>query len=121
MLVRVCATMLCLLLLALFLPLACLLHTSADTAFRLLLFLLLPLLLLVLVLAGLVAKDVPGLLEGAHEGHGLGHAFLRHISRCRVLLHLLDGTSPDPIGDYKAIQLELELFNPALLEKPQVR
>jgi GTPase involved in cell partitioning and DNA repair len=64
--------------------------------------------------------DVPGLLEGAHEGHGLGHAFLRHISRCRVLLHLLDGTSPDPIGDYKAIQLELELFNPALLEKPQV-
>jgi GTPase involved in cell partitioning and DNA repair len=64
--------------------------------------------------------DVPGLLEGAHEGHGLGHAFLRHISRCRVLLHLLDGTSPDPIGDYKAIQLELELFNPALLDKPQV-
>lgn len=64
--------------------------------------------------------DVPGLLEGAHEGHGLGHAFLRHISRCRVLLHLLDGTSPDPIGDYKAIQLELELFNPALVEKPQV-
>jgi GTP-binding protein len=63
---------------------------------------------------------VPGLLEGAHEGHGLGHAFLRHISRCRVLLHLLDGTSPDPIGDYKAIQLELELFNPALLDKPQV-
>jgi GTP-binding protein len=59
-------------------------------------------------------------LEGAHEGHGLGHAFLRHISRCRVLLHLLDGTSPDPIGDYKAIQLELELFNPALLDKPQV-
>eukprot|EP00879_Flechtneria_rotunda_P001326 GHRR01001476.1.p1 GENE.GHRR01001476.1~~GHRR01001476.1.p1 ORF type:complete len:621 (+),score=182.90 GHRR01001476.1:200-2062(+) len=67
-----------------------------------------------------VFADVPGLLEGAHEGHGLGHAFLRHISRCRVLVHLLDGTSPDPIGDYKAIQLELELFNPALLEKPQV-
>ncbi|KAF6255524.1 P-loop containing nucleoside triphosphate hydrolase protein [Scenedesmus sp. NREL 46B-D3] len=67
-----------------------------------------------------VFADVPGLLEGAHEGHGLGHAFLRHISRCRVLLHLLDGTSPDPIGDYKAIQLELELFNPALLDKPQV-
>lgn len=67
-----------------------------------------------------ITVDVPGLLEGAHEGHGLGHAFLRHISRCRVLLHLLDGTSPDPIGDYKAIQLELELFNPALVEKPQV-
>jgi len=42
-------------------------------------------------------------------------------SRCRVLLHVLDGTSPDPVGDYKAIQLELELFNPALLDKPQVR
>jgi GTP-binding protein len=41
-------------------------------------------------------------------------------SRCRVLLHVLDGTSPDPVGDYKAIQLELELFNPALLDKPQV-
>jgi GTPase involved in cell partitioning and DNA repair len=73
------------------------------------------------VAAAAAAADVPGLLEGAHEGHGLGHAFLRHISRCRVLLHLLDGTSPDPIGDYKAIQLELELFNPALLDKPQVR
>jgi hypothetical protein len=42
-------------------------------------------------------------------------------SRCRVLLHVLDGTSPDPVGDYKAIQLELELFNPALLDKPQAR
>lgn len=67
------------------------------------------------------ATDVPGLLEGAHEGVGLGHAFLRHVSRCRTLLHLLDGTSPDPIGDYKAIRLELELFNPALLDKPQAR
>lgn len=56
----------------------------------------------------------PGLLEGAHEGLGLGHEFLRHVSRCRLLVHTLDGTSPDPLGDYNAINLELELFNPEL-------
>ncbi|KAI8468676.1 MAG: GTP1/OBG-domain-containing protein [Monoraphidium minutum] len=67
-----------------------------------------------------VFADVPGLLEGAHEGHGLGHQFLRHVQRCRALVHVLDGTSPDPVGDYKAICLELELFNPELREKPQV-
>ncbi|PNH04577.1 GTPase obg [Tetrabaena socialis] len=68
-----------------------------------------------------VFADVPGLLEGAHEGHGLGHEFLRHVQRCRVLVHVVDGTSPDPVGDYNAINLELELFNPALRDKPQVR
>lgn len=67
-----------------------------------------------------VFADVPGLLEGAHEGHGLGHRFLRHVQRCRALVHVLDGTSPDPVGDYRAINLELELFNPELMEKPQV-
>ena len=67
-----------------------------------------------------VFADVPGLLEGAHEGHGLGHEFLRHVTRCRALVHVVDGSSPDPVGDFRAIQLELELFNPALLEKPQV-
>ncbi|KAK9824623.1 hypothetical protein WJX72_011807 [[Myrmecia] bisecta] len=67
-----------------------------------------------------VFADIPGLLEGAHAGVGLGHEFLRHCQRCRALVHVLDGTSPDPIGDYTAIQTELELFNPDLVNKPQV-
>lgn len=46
-------------------------------------------------------SDVPGLLEGAHEGHGLGHRFLRHVQRCRALVHVLDGTSPDPVSVLK--------------------
>ena len=61
-----------------------------------------------------------GLLEGAHTGTGLGHEFLRHTQRCRLLVHVVDGSSPDPVGDYKAIMTELELFNPELLDKPQV-
>ncbi|MGC8780193.1 MAG: GTPase ObgE [Anaerolineae bacterium] len=67
-----------------------------------------------------VMADIPGLIEGAHAGAGLGHAFLRHIERTRVLIHLLNGLSPDPVGDYEAINLELRLFNPALAAKPQV-
>lgn len=67
-----------------------------------------------------VFADVPGLLEGAHAGVGLGHQFLRHCQRCRVLVHVIDGTSPDPLGDYDAIQTELELFSPALAIKPQI-
>lgn len=67
-----------------------------------------------------VFADVPGLLEGAHSGVGLGHQFLRHCQRCRVLVHVIDGTSPDPLGDYDAIQTELRLFSPALAGKPQV-
>ncbi len=68
----------------------------------------------------LVLADIPGLIEGAHTGAGLGHAFLRHIERTRVLIHLLNGLSPDPVGDYIAINQELELFNPELADKPQV-
>ena len=67
-----------------------------------------------------VFADVPGLLEGAHSGIGLGHQFLRHCQRCKVLVHVIDGTSPDPLGDYDAIQTELRLFSPALASKPQV-
>ncbi len=64
--------------------------------------------------------DIPGLLEGAHEGVGLGLEFLRHVERCRVLIHLLNGASPDPLGDFDAINQELSLFNPALADKPQI-
>jgi GTP-binding protein len=68
----------------------------------------------------LVLADIPGLIEGAHAGAGLGHAFLRHIERTRALIHLLNGGSPDPLGDYEAINQELMLFNPELAAKPQV-
>lgn len=64
--------------------------------------------------------DIPGLLEGAHEGVGLGLDFLRHIERTRLLIHLLRGDSPDPLGDFNAINQELALFNPTLLDKPQI-
>ena len=68
----------------------------------------------------MVLADVPGLMEGAHEGVGLGIDFLRHIERTRVLVHLVSGDSPDPAGDFEAINQELELFNPALMGKPQI-
>jgi len=68
----------------------------------------------------LVLADIPGLIEGAHQGVGLGHDFLRHIQRTRVLIHLLDGIADDPILDYAQINSELALFDPHLAEKPQV-
>jgi GTP-binding protein len=68
----------------------------------------------------LVLADIPGLVEGAHAGIGLGHSFLRHIQRTRVLIHLLDGTGEDPIGDFVQINSELALFDPDLGEKPQL-
>jgi GTP-binding protein len=67
-----------------------------------------------------VLADIPGLIEGAHEGAGLGHDFLRHIQRTRVLIHLLDGLSEDPLADYSQINTELSLFDPNLAKKPQV-
>ncbi|MEW6403413.1 MAG: GTPase ObgE [Chloroflexota bacterium] len=66
-----------------------------------------------------VLADIPGLIEGAHEGAGLGHDFLRHIQRTRVLIHLLDGLSEDPVADYSQINSELSLFDPNLGKKPQ--
>jgi GTPase len=68
----------------------------------------------------LVLADIPGLIEGAHMGVGLGHDFLRHIQRTRVLIHLLDGTAEDPLLDLAQINSELALFDPRLGEKPQV-
>lgn len=68
----------------------------------------------------LVLADIPGLIEGAHKGVGLGYAFLRHIQRTRVLIHLLDGLSADPIADFSQINAELALFDPNLGKKPQV-
>jgi GTP-binding protein len=64
--------------------------------------------------------DVPGLIEGASQGAGLGHAFLRHIERTRVLIHIVDGSSRDPAWDYQVIRDELEAHDPALLEKPTI-
>ncbi len=62
--------------------------------------------------------DVPGLIEGASSGAGLGHAFLRHVERTRVLVHVVDGASRDPGWDYDVIREELRAHDPALLEKP---
>jgi len=67
-----------------------------------------------------VVADIPGLLEGAHLGVGLGHEFLRHIERTRVLIHMVDGLSPDPLRDVEQVDEELALFNPELVAKPQV-
>ncbi|MEM7031611.1 MAG: GTPase ObgE [Chloroflexota bacterium] len=67
-----------------------------------------------------VMADIPGLIEGAHEGVGLGHQFLRHVERTRLLIHLLDGASADPLSEFDQINEELRLFNPTLAEKPQI-
>ena len=67
-----------------------------------------------------VLADIPGLIEGAAEGAGLGHDFLRHVQRTRVLVHLLDGLSDDPVADYSQINSELSLFDPNLGKKPQL-
>ncbi|XP_047319373.1 GTP-binding protein OBGC, chloroplastic [Impatiens glandulifera] len=66
----------------------------------------------------MVVADLPGLLEGAHRGFGLGHEFLRHTERCSVLVQVVDGSSEQPEMEYDAVRLELELFNPELSEKP---
>jgi GTP-binding protein len=62
--------------------------------------------------------DVPGLIEGASSGAGLGHAFLRHVERTRILVHVVDGASRDPEWDHEVIREELRLHDPTLLEKP---
>ncbi|MGD8244211.1 MAG: Obg family GTPase CgtA, partial [Anaerolineae bacterium] len=67
-----------------------------------------------------VMADIPGLIEGAAEGKGLGHDFLRHIERTRVLVHLIDGLSEQPLRDFSAINAELAAFSVDLAEKPQL-
>lgn len=72
---------------------------------------------------GFVIADIPGLIEGASEGVGLGHEFLRHIERTKVIIHMVDAASVegrDPIADIKTINAELEAYNPDLLNRPQV-
>ncbi len=69
---------------------------------------------------GTVFADIPGLIEGAHLGVGLGHDFLRHIERTRLLLHLVDITAPDPITDYQTIQRELAAYGRGLCDRPQI-
>jgi GTP-binding protein len=68
----------------------------------------------------LVMADIPGLIEGAHAGTGLGHQFLRHVERSRLLVHLLNGASADPLAEFEQINQELSLFSPKLAEKPQI-
>jgi GTP-binding protein len=70
-----------------------------------------------------VVADVPGLIEGAHRGLGLGHQFLRHLERTKVLLHLVDVSSEsgrDPVSDLDTVRRELQLFQPTLAAKPQI-
>ena len=70
-----------------------------------------------------VVADIPGLIEGAHEGHGLGHEFLRHVERTRVLVHLVDAMptdGSDPVVNYRTIRNELERYSPALAARPEV-
>ncbi len=68
----------------------------------------------------MVLADIPGLIDGAHAGAGLGTAFLRHIMRTAVLIHLVDGSASDPLADYSQINSELGLFGHGLEDKPQV-
>ena len=70
-----------------------------------------------------VMADIPGIIEGASEGAGLGHDFLRHIDRCRLLVHVVDVSGSegrDPVADFDAINLELRQYNAALAERPQI-
>lgn len=67
-----------------------------------------------------VLADIPGLIEGAHEGHGLGIRFLKHVERCGVILHLVDGTQEDVAAAYKTVRDELEAYSLLLMEKQEI-
>lgn len=67
-----------------------------------------------------VVADIPGLIEGAHEGRGIGDRFLGHVERSGALLHLVDGTAPDVVADYNTIITELEMYGEGLVDKPRL-
>ena len=67
-----------------------------------------------------VLADIPGLIEGAHEGTGLGHQFLRHVERCKILVHLVDGNLDDVAGAYRTIREELVQYGHGLADKPEI-
>ena len=67
-----------------------------------------------------VMADLPGLIEGAHEGVGLGHQFLRHVERTRAIVHVLDAGSENPVGDYETVRRELEMYDERLVQRPEV-
>ena len=67
-----------------------------------------------------VLADIPGLIEGAHEGAGIGDRFLGHIERCRVILHLIDATEADPVAAYKTVRAELDAYGAGLKEKSEI-
>lgn len=67
-----------------------------------------------------VMADIPGLIEGAHEGAGIGHRFLGHVERCRVLLHLIDATHTNPIASWRTIRTELSAYDDGLARKPEI-
>jgi len=69
---------------------------------------------------GLIIADIPGLIEGAAEGRGLGHKFLRHIERTSSLLHCISSEDKDPLASYRVVRNELELYNKAMKEKPEI-
>lgn len=71
-------------------------------------------------LTSLILADIPGLIEGAHKGTGLGFAFLRHIERTRVLIHVIDGSSENPIADFSQVNAEMALFSASIAQKPQI-
>ena len=67
-----------------------------------------------------VMADIPGLIEGAHQGAGIGHRFLGHVERCRVLLHLIDASSYDPVQSWQIVRREVEAYADMLADKPEV-
>ncbi len=67
-----------------------------------------------------VMADIPGLIEGAHKGAGIGHRFLGHVERCRVLLHLIDASSYDPVKSWQIVRCEVEAYADILADKPEV-